>query len=639
MNLPLLASLPLVLLGLTIRLHAEQEEPLKNISTETSGERIDGKSVVERQNALLNYCAGLQPLKKTPKETIDIYLSRVLLDRDREGAFRDWENCAKFTYDEAKIRMAASKTGKEGPAGALGLEPFDKFGLVYAWMIARDHATVPENIIKYTHGLVSLCHHKVWTGYGALNYRLMMDGSGFIAAEQWPDLVDADGLNAEAIKTATKERLLGYFQDIVHRNYHEYGASAYAGVDMGCVKMLADDSKDPEVRQKAELTLDWMLLNLTCAWNQGYCVTPAGRAKYIGATITSPDDMDPLAGIGWIYFGALRPINPTAPFHTFWFACPGHYSPPGVFTTIAQDRRTPFLHLGAFSEPSKQEERMTIYHTPAYSLASEWNPISDPHDGAPKENRRQMLKWISDKPFSTFTPMQDSVARPYNKMDYAEGKPNAFGYGENPYTQVLQHEGTLIGITDVDSGYPLFKTYVPFSTSGSIIQRAEKDGWVFCHGGSVLFAFKTLKPSSWDPTYGKEAPKLHADVLVCNERLNGWVLETSSVVPYAGGGTDQELARFMAAILSKPRVQNTSLDGPQPSFEYLSLDGHLLGITFCPLGQNYNGQHKIDHKVVDYSSWPLLSNPWVSQQLNGDQLEIHHDGQSLVYNFKDWRKK
>ena len=622
---------------------ASDLEPLKNISTSGTGEHITGSSVAERQHALLKYCSELTPRTKTPKETIDIFLAQVLLNQDLTSAYNQWEASAKLTFDQANQKLG----GRQGdnnykavsPADGVGMEPFDKCALVYAWMICRNRTDFPKNIVRYTRQLVELCHHREWKGYDALNYRLMMDGSGFIAAEQWPDLVDADGLNATGIKAATKGRLLGYFDDIVHHNYHEYGATANAGVDMGCVKMLAEYAEDTEVRHRAELTLDWMLLNVACAWNQGYFVSPAGRAKYLGATVTSPDDLDTVGGIGWIYFGALRPVIPTAPFHSFWFACPGRYHLPEIFNAVANDRKTAFVHLGAFSKPPKREERMTIYHTPGYSLASEWNPIDGPRDSTAKENRRQMLKWISDKPFSTFSPMQDNVTRPYIAADMKAGKANAFGYGENPYTQVLQYKGTLVGLTDVDKVYPLYKLYVPFSTTGAILRRAEKDGWIFCHGGSVLFAFRTLKPSHWEPAYHAQAPGLPADVLVCGERINGWVLETSPVTAYAGGGLEQELSRFMAAIFDKSRVQDIFLEGIHPHFEYLSLNGHKLKITFCPLNEAYSGQHQIDGQPVDYANWPLLSNLWVSQPINGDQLEIHHDRQSLVYNFKNWTKQ
>ena len=454
------ARLALCFLCLPFSLAAASDlEPLKNISTSGTGEHITGSSVAERQHALLKYCSELTPRTKTPKETIDIFLAQVLLNQDLTGAYNQWEASAKLTFDQANQKLG----GRQGdnnykavsPADGVGMEPFDKCALIYAWMICRNRTDFPKNIVRYTRQLVELCHHREWKGYDALNYRLMMDGSGFIAAEQWPDLVDADGLNATGIKAATKGRLLGYFDDIVHHNYHEYGATAYAGVDMGCVKMLAEYAVDTEVRHRAELTLDWMLLNVACAWNQGYFVSPAGRAKYLGATVTSPDDLDTVGGIGWIYFGALRPVIPTAPFHSFWFACPGRYHLPEIFNAVANDRKTAFVHLGAFSKSPKREERMTIYHTPGYSLASEWNPIDGPRDSTAKENRRQMLKWISDKPFSTFSPMQDNVTRPYIAADMKAGKANAFGYGENPYTQVLQYKGTLVGLTDVDKVYPL----------------------------------------------------------------------------------------------------------------------------------------------------------------------------------------
>jgi hypothetical protein len=116
--------------------------------------------------------------------------------------------------------------------------------------------------------------HRQLTGYarGAWNYKLMMDASGYLAAEEWPELVDREGLNASQIREATAKRLFEGFHEISTRNFSEYGASIYLGVNLCAVRMLADFARDDEMRKRAAMVLDAMFLDIACTWNQGYNV-------------------------------------------------------------------------------------------------------------------------------------------------------------------------------------------------------------------------------------------------------------------------------------------------------------------------------------------------------------------------------
>ena len=54
------------------------------------------------------------------------------------------------------------------------------------------------------------------------------------------------------------------------------------------VRMLAEFDRDTKMKSRATLTLDWMMINLACHWNQGYYVTTAGRSKGWSCVATSP---------------------------------------------------------------------------------------------------------------------------------------------------------------------------------------------------------------------------------------------------------------------------------------------------------------------------------------------------------------
>ena len=203
--------------------------------------------------------------------------------------------------------------------------------------------------------------------------------------------------------------------------------------------------------------------------------------------------------------------------------------------------------------------------------------------------------------------------------------------GENPYSQVMQDHGTLLGIANVPADYPYHKLYAPFTNRGAIEKRIEKTGWIFCHAGSMLFAFRCVKPYSWDTTKWNEC-----DLLWCDARKNGWVVETSEVSVFAGGGIEAELSRFADAVLAKTAIDVSEIDAENPKITYRSLHGTTLELNYLPHKVKYTDQCKIDGKVVDYESWPLHRSEWVEQAKDGSQLIVRINGKFIEYDFTKW---
>lgn len=587
---------------------------------------IVGDTHAQRAQTLVAYCAQTQPRnERSLKEGMAFYTARLIVGSDIDEALRKIDAAL-----DAALRQHADRSV---------LDPFDLHAVMNGYLICPDRypASTVEKIRRYA----GLWSHEKWLGYGALNYRLMKDGSGFLAAERWPDLRDAEGLTAEQVRKATGDRLLTYFDTIVRRNLDEYNAPIYFTTDLMAMRMIAEFARDPVIRQRATLTLDWMLVNLACSWNQGYYVTTAGRSKYWAGVRTGPDHPGPTPAVGYLFFGGLRPIagSSTGAMHTFWLAYPGSYELPAIVTRIAQDRAEPFVNresvlaapyaLAAHLSPPSRQVRKYTWHTPTYSLASQWEGGIKQHtDGFFKETKRHMMKWISDKPVSTLSFQQENPERPYRMKD---NRKNAFGYGENPFHQILQHQGTQVGIYDVPASYPYYKMYVPFPATGSIVRRIERDGWIFCHGGSVLFAFRMIKPGAWG------RPQYECDVLWSEARVNGWVLETSPVEPFRGSDIDATLRRFADAVLNRTRI-DAELDAAPPRLAFTSLIGDKLSIVHKPLDRPYTSEHQVNGKPIDYASYPLMGNPWVRQDVDGSRLALTHGKEELLYDFARWQR-
>jgi hypothetical protein len=617
--------------------------------THAAPPRLDGKTAEERASAMVRFVATVRPAsnaENNPKAADPCYAARLVLNVDTAYALEKLHSAASYQVAKGRDRLARhaayleakdkSTVKRPGPA----LDPFDKAALVNTYFLGKDK--IPQATAHKIRDYVALYNdHKALTGYarGAWNYKLMMDASGFLAAEEWPELVDRAGLNATEIKQATKARLFSGFNEITKKNFGEYGATIYLGVNLSAVRMLAEYAQDPDMRNRATLTLDAMMLDIACTWNQGYNVGSASRAKYWGSTDTSLESMSSTAAAAWISFGAPRSISAAGIgyIHSFWMATPGKYKTPDLIVKVANQRSTPFTHRSYVAGMGKANVHRMTWHSQNFSLCSQWDQAGTPTSGLYKESRRHMLKWISNKGSSTFAVCMENPYRPYSLQ---ENRANHMGYGENGFSQYMQHQGTLLGLYSVPTQvkvrnrvfeYPYHKLYAPFPTTGSIVKRMEKSGWVFCHNGSMLMGFFSAKPYKWGKKWGNH------DMLWCDARQNGWILETSELKPFAGGGTDAELNRFAEAVISKTKMDLSTIDAPTPSMKYRTLTGRIMEFNWQPHSEPYNAHLKVNNSPVVFSQDLLHQNPMVHQKTGGP-LTIQLHGRRLTYDFENWRK-
>jgi hypothetical protein len=345
------------------------------------------------------------------------------------------------------------------------------------------------------------------------------------------------------------------------------------------------------------------------------------------------------AACAWLAFGAPRPIGTRGlgEIHAVWMAVPGKYRCPEPIVQVANRRAEPFLHTSHIAAMGKADVHRMTWHTPHYSLCSQWDQPGDPTSGLYKESRRHMLKWASDKPSSTFAVCMENPARPYALQ---ENRANPLGYGENGFAQYMQHEGTLLGLYSVpekvkvrnrEFDYPYHKLYAPFPATGSIARRIERGDWIVCHNGSMLMAFRSIKPCTWGKKWGDH------DMLWCDARRNGWVLETSPLEPFAGGGPDAELERFADALGKRTKLDASRIDHDPPVMIYLSLAGRSMDFRWQPHKEAYDGHLKVDGKLVILDSARLHHNPLVRQQVGG-ALHVRAGGELHIWDFEAWKR-
>jgi hypothetical protein len=566
--------------------------------------KLTGKSYAERAAACVRYFADAPPRSTTfPKDGMPFLAARLQLGVDPAGTL-------------AALDRMLDATLKAKP------DPFNLHAVMHCYLVHKTKFT-PAMTAKVKRLAASWTYSKP-IGV-SLNYELMRDGAGWLAAQEWPDLVDAAGNDAAKIQKNCAGWLWRIWRETTDRNASEYDAPVYYGTDFAPTRMIAEFARDPAMSKAAAMTLDFMLIHTGAHWHRGYHISSAGRGKYWGSLNLSPHSASSTSSMAWLLYGSAQPFNINSAPQSYWLAHPGRVFAPDFLTAwqaALPEKRTVFAnHIW----PShKQIVRKMAWFTTGYGLASQRDDGSPFNSSLFKECRRTMMKWESPHHASTFTIIQENRRRPSEEIR------NAFAYGENPYCQTLQHEGTLIGVHDVPEAYKFWTTRAPFTTTGAIVKRTERDGWVFCHGGSMLFAFRFTGPAKWDKPNTRE--KL--DLLRCDERRAGWILETSPLADFAGGGVDAELAKFSDAILQRTKTQSATDTSP-PRLTFTNLHGDTLSLRWKPAEPPVKDECTVNGKPVRYDLFPLLSTHGTNHP-NGGNLTLQAASKTRVYDFKKW---
>jgi hypothetical protein len=92
-------------------------------------------------------------------------------------------------------------------------------------------------------------------------------------------------------------------------------------------------------------------------------------------------------------------------------------------------------------------------------------------------------------------------------------------------------------------------------------------------------------------------------------------IETASPEAFPGGTAAERLAAFHDQIVAKSSIRCDGIPaGPRGT--YTGRDGHVISCAF-------DGEDRIDGKVVDYSQWPMLECPWYLQVAGGAEPDFN----------------
>lgn len=443
------------------------------------------------------------------------------------------------------------------------------------------------------------------------NFRLLVTAAGYLSAQEFPEL------RTKSIDPSTKQetihnrdRILREMGFYIHRVYHsittlntsEYGSQTYLAIDFAPIHIIAEHARDPEIRKIATHTLDWLYSSLAASWNQGHYINSAARSKgeFLGTG-------SGLGFIGWFVFDTGRTIDAmTTPFLVYP-ALPGAYQlPPDLrpFSSLPFVKREKigkalhFVSVYTFQSRSFGLTTSMENRNPPGRSKPKWDT-----DSFFKEAGRHKLNWLGDKP-GGFVPQWQNSAQPYASR---RNQPNSNYYGLNPWSYVIQHRGTQIGLADVHNDYPFRQLYTIYPGNGSIRKRLHMDatGWTLCHTGRTVFAFRSLKPAtSRDEKWPDKADSTDR----FDYKKTAWILEAVDAPQSSTSKTDDELTDELQKFhrtLSAAKVEAKHLDDADATPPSLSYTSPVSGKTLRLDAGVYPVPH--DGENVPIADYPVLA--------------------------------
>lgn len=460
------------------------------------------------------------------------------------------------------------------------------------------------------------------------NHYLMYHTAGYLAAQAWPDATFSwtrNGQNmtssAQQLKNDCRVWLYNIMDEFVRKGVTEYDSTTYLTFYTNTMLSLYDHATEPEMKQRAKMTMESVFTSMAAEWVKGYYVSSTLRDYVV---IQSPEEPAAATVLGWLYFGGVRmPTLFTVPsgqkdpeeFYSVLNAC-SSYRLLDIITRIGTDKSIPYVQ----KENNSWGNPKQTYINKVYGVASQYDgngtlAWSD-------DTRRWMVRWVSPEKGSTFFITHPQFSEKYN--------------GATKYEQVVQNKGQLLTVYNIPENDPRPYIEGPVSSS-AFIKVIEEDGWVFCHGGDMLLAFKTMKPYVWgeDKTINAVAHK----TIRSNYTKNGVYVDTALTEEFMAAGEDSlssaeraanELARFAAAVKRGTTIDTSRLEDANPAISVTTRLGETVSITYC-------GDRVVNGVVQNYTSgWPTFDGPYMHQDYNGRYLLLQHGGEARQYDFSSW---
>jgi hypothetical protein len=412
------------------------------------------------------------------------------------------------------------------------------------------------------------------------------------------------------------------------RGQGEYDSPHYMGLYYLSMSYLAEWAKDPAMRKRAAMMLDYLIADYAAEDLDGIYVGAHSRVYDVPVL---EKWLNPSSDFGWVLFGQGHPLDPPDGY-IIYYVLASAYEPPEILTHIATDRSRPYTHYERkrtrnrwrFFDDLHGPVYKTTYVTREYAVGSDqggtlqpiqehsWDVTWTGPDLRGVHNTFFTLHPYSGlrelQTYFTFPPDHAVAEVVSSKKSY--DSPDKF-VGGSPYEQIFQDRDTVIALYDIPAGerFPHINGLFSKDLTDTV---EDPSGWIFGRGGDVWIACRPLQPYSWKA------------IEAGGRRLFSPYLKNGVVVQVAGRSEYPDLASFRNAILALPLKHRVN---PAPSVRFRSLRGALLEFT-------YGETPRLNGTAVRYEDWPLFGGPFVEAAVDSEQLILKYGAMRRVLDFR-----
>ena len=541
-------------------------------------------------------------------------------------------------------------------------EPMPTANMFWAYPMASVMAAGGKNLDEASWARIQELWRIYWPSRGDTeNHWAMSYASRYIAAQAMPEAGPEQWFNgrssAENLAEA-RDYLYHWMRVTTSYGQGEYDSPNYMQEYVIPMTLLAGWAKDPEMRLKARMMLDYLIYDYAVETLGGFYGGAHSRVypRQIIATGTTTS-----SGLAWYLFGFEQQQYRRTTVGNTLLALSG-YMPPPILERVARDRDQPFVerelkrtrwrmrHAGPLSFEVGDKRTIPVYK---YSYVDRDFVLGSTQGGLlqPIQQQTWNLKWMaegpSDEVANTFFAVQphssptegtmffgadwdtvtDLIAR--SKADY--DSPDKLPSG-SPYEQVFQQGTALVALYNMpaDNRFPHILTFFSRDLENTV---EDESGWIFAQGGPTYIAYRPFAPGEWKPNdwtglleggaggwvasgfdeWGRGHRVLKSDAL-----QNGYVVQVAPVRDYAS------FDAFKAAVRALP-LEFTTKEVPEVSFT--SLAGDKIHVR-------YGDTPTVNGTAVDYASWPLFDSPFAYEKRGSQKLEIKHGRDRYLLDFK-----
>lgn len=430
----------------------------------------------------------------------------------------------------------------------------------------------------------------------------------------------------------------------------EFNPTHYIGEYAIPMLYLATWAKDPEMKIRGRMKLDWLLADLAENTLDGVLRGPNARTD---DTSVIQRWLALSSYFSWQCFGNTPPPPSYGGFGIWFAVVAANYEVPEVVHRIAVDRQEDFLQRDLkrsrrrwrYSDELMALVYKTNYVRRDYAVGSTQGGMTDPIQAhvwdvtwSVPDPRGVHNTMFSAHPYASGRAMQMYFTElPDHMLELlaSQGKPSYDVpdkiLGCSPYEQVFQDLDTVIALYDIpaDDRYPRVNGF--FSKDLVNVSEDKLSGWVFAQGGNTYLAYRPLAPFHWEHLLGyKQLPSTSGykwervdrgekgdKLLVSPHGKNGTIVQAASA------GEFKDFAAFQDAIRALPLEFTLS---PVPSVRMRTLRGRE--ITFA-----YGQAPKVNGKKVDYAKWKLFEGPHLNAERGSRKLTITHGRLERVLDF------